>query len=66
MLTSDEVNGLTNDQNALLAREHIARYDAEVRRQAQGDASGTSRHTMFLLSFTGIVILLICIFGSLL
>ena len=66
VLTSDEVNGLTNDQNALLAREHIARYDAEVRRQAQGDASGTSRHTMFLLSFTGIVILLICIFGSLL
>ena len=58
------MNGLTNDQNALLAREHIARYDAEVRRQAQGD--GTSRHTMFLLSFTGIVILLICIFGSLL
>ena len=65
VLTSDEVNGLTNDQNALLAREHIARYDAEVRRQAQGDASGTSRRIMFLLSFTGIVILLICIFGSL-
>ena len=66
VLTSDEVNGLTNDQNALLAREHIARYDAEVRRQAQSDASGTSRRIMFLLSSTGIVILLICIFGSLL
>ena len=66
VLTGDEVNGLTNDQNALLAREHIASYDAEVHRQAQDDASRTSKHIMSLLSFIGIVILLICIFGSLL
>ena len=66
VLTSDEVNGLTNDQNALLAREHIARYDAEVRRQARDDASRTSKRIMSLLPPIGIVILLICIFGSLL
>ena len=66
VLTDGEVKSLTKDQNALLAREHIARYDDEVRRQAQDDASGTSKHIMFLLSLSGIVILLICIFGSLL
>ena len=66
LLTDGEVKSLTKDQNALLAREHIARYDDEVRKQAQRDASETSKHIMFLLSLSGIVILLICIFGSLL
>ena len=60
------MKSLAKDQNALLAREHIARYDDEVRKQAQRDASETSKHIMFLLSLSGIVILLICIFGSLL
>lgn len=66
LLTDGEVKSLAKDQNALLAREHIARYDDEVRKQAQRDASETSKHIMFLLSLSGIVILLICIFGSLL
>ena len=66
VLTDGEVKSLIKDQNALLAREHIARYDAEVRRQARDDASGTSKRIMSLLPPIGIVILLICIFWSLL
>ena len=64
VLTDGEVKSLAKDQNALLARKHIACYDAEVRNRAQKNASETSKHIMFLLSLSGIVILLICIFGS--
>jgi len=66
VLTDGEVKSLTKDQNALLAREHIACYDAEVRNRAQKDASETSRCVMSTLLFIGIVILLTWIFGSIL
>ena len=66
LLTDGEVKSLAKDQNALLAREHIACYDAEVRSRAQKDASETSRCVMSTLLFIGIVILLTCIFGSIL